>query len=152
MAGRFCHPDGSWNYILEHMVAESFSEFSLDSLGESNPSIVHREQDDVVEIRLGSGFDHPNEFEQCRESVHRVVLGLDRNHEEVTCNYRVDGQNSNVGWTVEQYDIILASWTFQSLSQDEFASSDRREFDLCSCKVKIARDDCEISDFGVQGD
>jgi hypothetical protein len=77
---------------------------------------------------------------------------LDRNHEEVTRNYCVDSQDPNVGRTIEQYDIILASWTFESFSQDEFAAPDGGEFDFCSCKVKVARNDGKIFDFGVQGD
>src|SRR6266704_32214 len=98
------------------MVAELFSHLSLNLLGSSGSSIVHRQKDYDIEIGLRPRLYHPDEPEQGWKTVHRVEFALNRHHQQIAGDNSVNRQDPDVRWTVKYYHVKPSLRRLEGLS------------------------------------
>ena len=86
------------------------------------------------------GADLGDDRAQGREALQRVVLRLDRDDDPVRGDQRVDGEQAERGWAVdEDVVVLLLGPAVDDLAQGLLAADDREELVLRGRKVDVRR-------------
>ena len=145
-------PHGAGNHRPEHAVREIAPHFVDDVRREARAGIEHRHQHaGDVERRVQAALDSIDRRHQLTESLQRQELTLDRDDDRPRGRQRVDRQQPQRGWAVDQHDVIARQQPGQSLAQPGLASPGCDELDLGAGQHRRRGDQIEAGTIGRLG-
>ena len=131
VTGRFAEPDVARDHVLENQLAQAIAHIVGNLIGQSVAAIEHGQDDpDDAEVGIEALLDPFDRLEELAEPLEREEFALQRDEEGIGRTERVERQQSQRGWAVDETHIV--SLRIQRLPQARGAIIDRNQFDLGS--------------------
>src|SRR5260370_18186070 len=131
MARALREPHAARYHAFEDLLGEMLLHFMRDLVTQAIARIEHREQEPLDLQRSVERRAHPlYRPEQRAQSFERVVLALHRDYYRVGRDQRVEREQPERRWRVDQHEGIVAANWFENLAQAPLAPLHRRKFEF----------------------
>jgi hypothetical protein len=121
--------------------------------GEIGAAVVERRQqpeDPQVAVQLEA--DGVDDLDEVGQTLHRVVLRLDRDDDAVRCHETIDREQAKVGWAVDQDVVVAIGLSLDRLTKDLLPPERRKQFALGRGEVDVGGGDIDARALGGTDD
>ena len=138
MNGRFSQPDVARDDVLIDAILEELADIPGDLLSEVRAIVVHREEDaGDVERWIERAANASQRGNEVGKALEREILACQRNQHSVGGDERVQRQQPERGWRVDEDEVEVVANRREDALQPMLAAVERDELDLGAGQLAV---------------